>query len=98
MKTEAAKGRFPLAWQANGKAIFGRKWKEGSNSDLTTKNKTFLLNQNMTCSNYGIYVATCVIPHEQCVSTRDGHRTAPIGINVIATMTTTNRPYHDTSK
>jgi len=31
------------------------------------KNKIFLLNQKLTCAKYGIYVATCVICHEQYV-------------------------------
>ena len=31
------------------------------------KNKTFPLNQNLTSASYGIYVATCVICHEQYV-------------------------------
>jgi len=32
-----------------------------------TKNKTFPLKQNLTCANYSIYVATCVICHWQYV-------------------------------
>jgi len=31
------------------------------------KKKTFLLNQNVTCTNYDIYVATCVICNEPVV-------------------------------
>jgi len=34
-------------------------------SQLLTKNKTFPLNENLTCAYYGIYVATCAICHEQ---------------------------------
>ena len=37
-------------------------------SQLLTKTKTFKLNQSLTCSaDFGIYVATCVICHEQYV-------------------------------
>jgi len=36
-------------------------------SQLLTKNKTFKLNQTLTCAGFGIYVATCVIYHEQYV-------------------------------
>ena len=36
-------------------------------SQLLTKTKTFKLNQCLTCEDFGIYVATCVICHEQCV-------------------------------
>jgi len=36
-------------------------------SQIMGKNKTFSLNQKLTCANYGIYVATCVICHEQYV-------------------------------
>ena len=31
----------------------------------TDKNKTFPQNQNVTCASYGVYVATCVIRHQQ---------------------------------
>jgi len=31
------------------------------------KNKTFPLNQKLTCANHGFYVATCVICDEQYV-------------------------------
>jgi len=31
------------------------------------KNKTFLLKQNLTFANFGIYVASCMIRHEQYV-------------------------------
>ena len=34
---------------------------------LLTKTKTFKLNQSLTCADFGIYVATCVICHEQYV-------------------------------
>ena len=34
---------------------------------IMCKNETFLLNQKLTCANHGIYVATCVICHEQYV-------------------------------
>ena len=34
---------------------------------LVTKTKTCKLNQSLTCSDFGIYVATCVICHEQYV-------------------------------
>jgi len=37
-------------------------------SEIMTKNETFLLNQNMTCPNHGIYVANSVICHLQYVS------------------------------
>jgi len=36
-------------------------------SQIMGKNKTFPLNQKLTCANHGIYVATCVICHEQYV-------------------------------
>ena len=36
-------------------------------SQLLTKTKTFQLNQSLTCADFGIYVATCVICHEQYV-------------------------------
>ena len=36
-------------------------------SQLLTKTKTFKLNQSLTCTDFGIYVATCVICHEQYV-------------------------------
>jgi len=36
-------------------------------SQLLTKTKTFKLNQSLTCADFGIYVATCVICHEQYV-------------------------------
>ena len=36
-------------------------------SQLLTTNKTFKLNQTLTCADFGIYVATCVICHEQYV-------------------------------
>ena len=36
-------------------------------SQLLTKNKTFKLNQSLTCADFGTYVATCVICHEQYV-------------------------------
>jgi len=32
-----------------------------------SKINTFPLNQNLTCANFGIYAATCVICHEQYV-------------------------------
>ena len=34
-------------------------------SQTMSRNKTFPLNQKLTCANHGIYVATCVICHEQ---------------------------------
>ena len=34
-------------------------------SQLLTKTKTFNLNQSLTCAGFGIFVATCVICHEQ---------------------------------
>jgi len=37
-------------------------------SQFMTKNIAFPLNQSLTCANYGIYVATCVIYHEQYVN------------------------------
>ena len=37
-------------------------------SQLLTKTKTFRLIQSLTCADFGIYVATCVICHEQYVS------------------------------
>ena len=36
-------------------------------SQLLTKTKTFKLNQSLICADFGIYVATCVICHEQYV-------------------------------
>ena len=36
-------------------------------SQLLTKTKTFKLNQSLTCADFGIYVATCVICREQNV-------------------------------
>ena len=36
-------------------------------SQLLTKTKTFKLNQSLTCADFGIYVATCAICHEQYV-------------------------------
>jgi len=36
-------------------------------SQIMGKNKTFPLNQKLTCANHGIYVATCGICHEQYV-------------------------------
>ena len=36
-------------------------------SHLLTKTKTFKLNQSLTCEDFGIYIATCVICHEQYV-------------------------------
>ena len=36
-------------------------------SQLLTKTKTFKLNQSLTCADFGIYVATCVMYHEQYV-------------------------------
>jgi len=36
-------------------------------SQIISKTKTFPLNQNLTCADYGIYVATCVLCHEQYV-------------------------------
>ena len=36
-------------------------------SQLLTKTKTFKLNQSLTCADFGIYVTTCVICHEQYV-------------------------------
>ena len=36
-------------------------------SQLLTKTKTFKLNPSLTCADFGIYVATCVICHEQYV-------------------------------
>jgi len=56
------------------------------------KNKTFPLNQKLTCANHGIYVATCVICHNQYVGQtknkfpRDGHRTAVIGTDPIVKL------------
>jgi len=36
-------------------------------SQIMGKNKTFPLNQKLTCENHSIYVATCVVCHEQYV-------------------------------
>ena len=36
-------------------------------SQLLTKTKTFKLNQSLTCADFGIYVATCAMCHEQYV-------------------------------
>ena len=33
----------------------------------TDKNITFLWNQSLACANYGIYVATCVISHQEYI-------------------------------
>ena len=37
-------------------------------SQIMSKTKTFPLNQKLTWADYGIYVATCVICHEQYVA------------------------------
>jgi len=37
-------------------------------SQTMSKTETFPLNQNLTCGNYGIYVATFVLCHEQYVA------------------------------
>jgi len=64
-------------------------------SQLLTKNKPLLLNQNLTCPNFGIYVATCVICHGQYVGQpttnfpKDGQRITVIRINRIAKLTVT---------
>jgi len=39
-----------------------------------SKNKTSQLKQNWTCANYDIYLATCVICHEQYVGQWSSHR------------------------
>ena len=36
-------------------------------SQLLTKTKTFKLNQSLTCADFGIYVAICMMCHEQYV-------------------------------
>lgn len=36
-------------------------------SQIMSKTKTLPLSQNLTCANYGICLATCVLCHEQCV-------------------------------
>jgi len=66
-------------------------------SQIMSKTKTFLLNQHLTCTDYGIYVATCVPCHEQYVGQtknnfpRDGHRTAVIGTDLLVKMTKTRK-------
>ena len=61
-------------------------------SQIMSKTKTFRPNQNLTCANYGIYAATCVICNEQYVGQTknkfrsDGHRTAATGTDRIAKM------------
>jgi len=53
----------------------------------TDKKICFPLNQNLTCAKYGIYVATCVIYHQQYVGqtlfSRDVQRTEVLGANQI---------------
>jgi len=73
-------------------------------SQLLTKTKTFKLNQSLTCADFGIYVATCVICHEQYLVKlatnfpKDGQRTAVIGTSKIVklTMTRTRWPCRGT--
>jgi len=36
-------------------------------SQIKSKTKTFPLNQNLTCANYGIYIATCLLCDEKYV-------------------------------
>jgi len=57
----------------------------------------------LTYAKYGIYVANCVIRHEEYVgqtrnkfSNRYGHCTAVIGTNLIAKMTMTKWSYCST--
>jgi len=62
-------------------------------SQIMGKNKTFPLNQKLTCANHGIYAATSVICHKQYVGKpktnflRDGHRTTVIGTDPIVKLT-----------
>jgi len=66
------------------------------------KNKTFPVKQNLTCTNYGSYVAACVICNQQHVGQtetnfpRDGHRIQVIGTNQISGMTVTKWFYRST--
>ena len=58
-------------------------------SQLLTKAKTFPLNKHLTCANFGIYIVTCVICHEQYVGqtsnkfSKNGQRIAVIGRDKI---------------
>jgi len=36
-------------------------------SQIMSKTKTFPFNGNLTCVDYGVYAATCVICRERCV-------------------------------
>ena len=72
-------------------------------SQIMTKYETLPLNRNLTCANYGIYVAPWVTYHEQHVSQttknfpRDGHcSTTVTGTNLIVKMTKTELPYCST--
>ena len=64
-------------------------------SQLLTKTKTFKAKPSLTCADFGIYVATCVICHEQYVGqtsnkfSKDGQRIAVIGTNKIVKLTVT---------
>ena len=64
-------------------------------SQMLTKTTTFKLNQSLTCADFGIYVATCVICHEQYVGqtsnkfSKRWQRIAVIGTNKIVKLTVT---------
>ena len=59
-------------------------------SQIMGKNKTFPLNQKLTCANHGIYVATCATNNisgkPRTNFPRDGHHTAVIRTDPIAKL------------
>jgi len=57
-------------------------------SQIMSKTKTFPLNHNLTCADYGIYVATCVPCHEQHV----GQTKNKISKRWLAQRSNWNRP------
>jgi len=67
-----------------------------------TKNKTFLLNKNLTCANYSLYVATCAICYQQyCGQTVNKFSTRWLSHRSNSNklddrMTATKRPYRGT--
>ena len=69
-------------------------------SQLLTKTETFKLNQSLTCADFGIYVATCVL-NSMLVKLatnfpKDGQRIAVIGTNKIVKLTVTRWPCRGT--
>ena len=67
--------------------------------ELNTKiNKSKHKLRNLTCANYDIYVATCMICRQQYVghSLRDGDRAEVFGTNQILRKKATKWPYHCT--